>query len=142
MLKPGLTLITTFALATGGCAFGTGAQRLEREGNASITGILVPPPNAVGPKSTSCAGVRIRVAHVREPSQLLGNVMVKASRQRCFYVVSSLPSEAELHLEVRPGADWKCENGQPPTLSPRSGSGTLKLRDYETATRDFRATCG
>jgi hypothetical protein len=65
---------------------------------------------------------------------------VKQSRERCLYVVSNLPSNAELQLEVRPGASWRCEDGQAPGLKPRPGM--LKLHDYETATRDFRATCG
>ena len=140
MLKPGLTLATVLALATSGCASGSGTRRLEREGNASLTGVVVPPASAVRHGNTSCSGVRIRVAHASEPTRLLGSVMVKPSRERCLYVVSSLPSDAELRLEIDPGTDWRCENGQPPTLSPRPG--TLKLHDYETATRDYRATCG
>jgi hypothetical protein len=140
MLKPCLTLIAAFALVTAGCASGTQAQRLEREGNASLTGVVVPPPGAVRQKSTSCAGVRVRVTHASEPTYLLGSTTVKPSRERCLYVVSSLPSDAELRVDITPGTDWRCGNGQVPTLSPKSG--TLKLRDYETATRDFRATCG
>ena len=140
MLKPGLTIATVFCIAAAGCASGTGMQRLEREGNASLTGIVVPPASAVRQGSTFCAGVRVRVAHAREPTRMLGSVMVKQSRERCLYVVSSLPSDAELHLEVIPGTGWRCESGQAPTLIPKPGP--LKLRDYETATRDFRATCG
>lgn len=139
MLKSCLWLASAFALATAGCASGTGAQRLEREGNASLAGIVLPPVSAVRLANTSCAGVRVRVTHASEPEHLLGRVMVKPSRERCLYVVSSLPSEAELRVEVSPGTDWKCENGQAPTLSPRVSP--LKLRDYETGTRDFRATC-
>ncbi|MFL5345106.1 MAG: hypothetical protein ACJ8AT_09940 [Hyalangium sp.] len=140
MIKPGLTLATLLALASSGCASGSGTRRLEREGNASLTGVVVPPASAVRQGTTSCAGVSIRVAHASEPARLLGSVMVKPSRERCLYVVSNLPSEAELRLEVNPGSDWRCENGHPLTLSPRPG--TLKLHDYETATRDYRATCG
>ena len=140
MLKPRLALATAFALACSGCASGIGAQHLEREGNASLTGIVVPPLSTVSQESTSCAGVRVRVAHASEPTHPLGIIMVKPSRGRCLYVVSSLPSEAELRLEITPSTDWRCANGQPPTLTPRPG--TLKLRDYETATRDFHATCG
>jgi len=139
MLKPGLTLATAFLLTTG-CASGTGTQRLEREGNASLTGVIVAPSSAVRQGSTSCAGVRVQVAHVSEPSRPLGSVMVKQSRERCLYVVSNLPSDAELQLEVSPASSWRCEDGQAPGLKPRPG--VLKLRDYETATRDFRATCG
>jgi hypothetical protein len=65
--------------------------------------------------------------------------MVKQSKERCLYVVSSLPSDAELRLEVSPGTAWRCEDGQSPTLTPKPRA--LKLRDYETATRDFGATC-
>jgi hypothetical protein len=144
MLKPGLTLTTLLALVgcgvCSGCASGTSPRRLEREGNASLTGVVVPPPSAVRQGSTSCAGVRVRVAHASEPTRLLGSVMVKPSRERCLYVVSNLPSEAELRLEVTPGTDWRCEGGQPPSLTPRPG--TVKLHDYETATRDYRSTCG
>lgn len=140
MLKPGLTLATLLAFASAGCASGSGTRRLEREGNASLTGVIVPPATAVRHGSTSCAGVSVQVAHASEPARLLGSVMVKPSRERCLYVVSNLPSEAELRLEVNPGTDWRCENGQPPEISPRPGA--LKLHDYETATRDYRATCG
>jgi hypothetical protein len=139
MLKPGLTFATALLLATG-CASGTGAERLEREGNASLTGVIAAPPSAVRQGSTSCAGVRIHVAHVSEPSRPLGSTLVKQSRERCLYVVSNLPSEAELQLEVSPASSWRCEDGQAPSLKPRPG--VLKLHDYETATRDFRATCG
>lgn len=140
MLKPGLALTTALALASAGCASSMGTRRLERVGNASLTGVIVPPASAVRYGITSCAGVSVRVAHASEPTQLLGTVMVKPIRERCLYVVSSLPSEAELRLEVSPGMDWRCENGASPTFSPRPG--TLKLHDYETATRDYRATCG
>lgn len=140
MLKSCFTLVAAFALVTAGCASGTQAQRLERDGNASLTGVVVPPPGTVRQGTTSCAGVRVRVAHASQPEHLLGYITVRPSRDRCLYVVSSLPSDAELHLELTPAADWRCGNGQAPTLSPKSA--TLKLRDYETATRDFRATCG
>lgn len=139
MLKPGLPIATALLLATG-CASGTGAERLEREGNASLTGVITAPPSVVRQGSTSCAGVRIRVAHVSEPSQALGSTMVKQSRERCLYVVTNLPSEAELQLEVGLSSSWRCEDGQAPTLKPTPGG--VKLHDYETATRDFRATCG
>ncbi len=144
MLKPGPGLVFSafalaFALAWTGCVSGLGAQRLEREGNASLTGIVAPPAGAVWQVNTSCAGVRIRVSHTSEPSRLLGTVMVKPSRERCLYVVSNLPSEAPLRLEVTPGASWRCGEGQPPTLSPKTVP--LKLHDYETATRDFHAMC-
>jgi hypothetical protein len=140
MLKPGLALATAFCLATVGCATGTGTQRLEREGNASLTGVVVPPASAVRQGSTFCSGVRIRVTHASEPEHLLGSVMVKPSRERCLYVVSSLPSDASLRVEISPGTDWRCESGHAPSLTPKPGP--LKLRDYETATRDFHATCG
>jgi len=139
MLKPGSTLATALLLATG-CASGTSTQRLEREGNAALTGVIVAPPSAVRQGSTSCAGVRIQVAHLSEPSRPLGSVMVKQSRERCLYVVSNLPSGAELQLEVSLSPNWRCEDGQAPGLKPRPG--VVTLHDYETATRDFRATCG
>ncbi|WP_224247639.1 hypothetical protein [Hyalangium gracile] len=138
MLDPRLVLAASLCLAAG-CSTGMGAQRLEREGNASLTGVVVPPVSAVRLKSTSCSGVRVRVAHASEPTRLLGTIMVKPSRERCLYVVSNLPSDTDLRLEISPGTDWKCESGQAPTLSPRPG--TVRLREYETATRDFRATC-
>lgn len=139
MLKPGLPFATALLLATG-CASGTGAERLEREGNASLTGVISAPPSPVRQGSTSCAGVRVHVAHVSEPSRALGSTMVKQSRERCFYVVTNLPSEAELQLEVTLSPSWRCEDGQAPVLKPEPGA--VKLHDYETATRDFRATCG
>jgi hypothetical protein len=137
MLKLGLAI--ALALSVVGCASGTQAQRLERVGNASLTGVIVPPPEAVRQGNTFCAGVRVQVTHAREPSLLLGSLMVKQSRDRCLYVLSSLPSDAELRLEVSPGQDWRCAQGQTLTLQPRPG--VVKLRDYETATRDFRAAC-
>jgi hypothetical protein len=65
--------------------------------------------------------------------------MVKELRGRCLFVVSNLPSDAELRLTASPGTAWRCEGGESPTLVPAPR--VLKLRDYETATRDFRATC-
>jgi len=121
------------------CASCAGAQRLEREGNAILTGVVVPPAGGVSKQSTSCAGVTARVAHVSAPDSLLGSVMVKALRGRCLFVVSNLPSNAQLRLTVSPGTAWRCENGDLPTLAPAQR--VLQLRDYETATRDFRATC-
>jgi hypothetical protein len=138
MLKPGLTIAAALLLATG-CASGAGTQRLEREGNASLTGVIVAPPSAVRQETTSCAGVRVHVAHISEPSRPLGTPMVKQSRGRCLYVVSNLPSDAVLQLEVSPASSWRCGEGQAPTLKPKPGA--FKLRDYETATRDFRALC-
>jgi hypothetical protein len=121
-----------------GCASSAGA-RLEREGNASLTGVLKLPAAGLGAAGASCAEVRVRVTHASQPELLLGDAMVKQSRGRCLYVVSSLPSDAELVLTVSPGATWRCENGEAPTLTPETV--TVRLRDYETATRDFRATC-
>lgn len=139
MLKPALSMIAAFSLALAGCASGPGARRLEREGNASLTGVLSLAADEVRQGSTSCAGVRVQVTHAGEPTQPLGSVMVKQSRGRCLYVVSNLPSNTELRLELSPGTLWRCEDGQAPTLAPKPGS--FSLRDYETATRDFRATC-
>jgi hypothetical protein len=132
-------LFAALALAAA-CASCAGAQRLEREGNATLTGVVVPPRGWVSKQSTSCAGVMARVAHVSEPENLLGNIMVKELRGRCLFVVSRLPSDAELRLTVSPGREWRCEDGAPPSLTPAPR--VVKLRDYETVTRDFRATCG
>lgn len=129
----------TLTLATTGCASLGGAQRLEREGNATLTGVVVPPGGGVRKEDTSCVGVKARVAHVSEPEHALGSLMVKQSRGRCLYVVSNLPSNAELQLTVSPGTSWRCEDEEAPSLTPAAR--TLKLRDYETATRDFRAVC-
>ncbi|MBN1209154.1 MAG: hypothetical protein JXB05_30130 [Myxococcaceae bacterium] len=140
MLNSRLAIATALCLAVAGCVSGSGTQRLEREGNATLTGVVLPPPGARWRGSPPCAGVRVRVAHASEPTRPLGSVLVKQSRERCLYVVSSLPSEAELRLEVSLGEGWRCEDGEAPSLTPTPGS--LRLRDYETATRDFRATCG
>jgi hypothetical protein len=121
------------------CASCAGAQRLEREGSATLTGVVVPPAREVRKQDTSCAGVTARVTHVNVPEDVLGTVMVKEIRGRCLFVVSSLPSDAQLRLTVSPATAWRCEDGEPPTLTPEPR--VLKLRDYETATRDFRATC-
>lgn len=126
----------TLAAACASCA---GAQRLEREGNATLTGVVVPPKVGAGSVRTSCEGVTARVEHVSEPENVLGTAMVKELRGRCLFVVSNLPSNAELRLTVSPGTSWRCEDGEPPSLKP--GPRVLKLRDYETATRDFRSTC-
>jgi hypothetical protein len=83
--------------------------------------------------------VTARVAHVSEPERVLGSVMVKEIRGRCLFVVSNLPSEAALRLTVSPGTSWQCEDGEAPALVPAPR--VVTLRDYETATRDFRATC-
>ncbi|HEX8704988.1 MAG TPA: hypothetical protein VF815_39510 [Myxococcaceae bacterium] len=131
-------LFTALALAAA-CASCAGAQRLEREGNATLTGVVVPPPGGVSGQRTSCAGVTAQVVHTGEPENLLGNAMVKELRGRCLFVVSNLPSNAELRLTLSPGTSWRCEDGEPPSLKPVSR--VLELRDYETATRDFRATC-
>jgi hypothetical protein len=129
----------TLFLAAAGCASGPSGRRLEREGSATLTGVVTP-PKGQGPKgNTSCSGVVVRVFHTREPTQPLGSLLVKQNRERCLYVVSNLPGDAELRLEVSPGTSWQCPEGEAPTLTPRPG--VVKLRDYETATRDFRATC-
>jgi len=121
------------------CASCAGTQRLEREGSATLTGVVVPPRAGVSPRSTSCAGVTARVAHVSEPGRGLGTVMVKELRGRCLFVISQLPSHAKLVLTVSPGTAWRCEDAAPPQLTPAPP--VLTLRDYETVTRDFRATC-
>jgi hypothetical protein len=136
MLTSRLPAALVLAAACASCA---GTQRLEREGSATLTGVVVPPPSGVRKQNTSCAGVAAQVAHVSEPESQLGSVMVKEIRGRCLFVVSHLPSDAELRLTVSPGTAWHCEDGAPPTLAPEPR--VLKLRDYETATRDFRATC-
>lgn len=121
------------------CASCAGPQRLEREGSATLTGVVAPPRAGVSPQSTSCAGVTARVAHVSEPERGLGTAVVKELRGRCLFVISQLPSHAELLLTVSPATPWQCADGQPPRLTPEPR--VLKLRDYETATHDFRATC-
>jgi hypothetical protein len=133
-----IRFFTALLLATV-CASCAGPQRLEREGNATLTGVVVPPPGGVNKQSTSCAGVTARVAHVSEPGSLLGNLMVKEIRGRCLFVVSNLPRNAELRLTVSTGSGWRCANGDSPMLAPAQW--VLQLRDYETATRDFRASC-
>jgi hypothetical protein len=132
-------LLPTALVLAAACASCAGPQRLEREGSATLTGVVVPPPGGARKASGSCAGVTARVAHVSEPENALGSVMVKELRGRCLFVVSHLPSDAPLRLTVSPGTTWRCEDGEPPALEP--GHRVLTLRDYETVTRDFRATC-
>lgn len=139
MRKSRLTVAAALSIAAAGCALDTGTKRLEREGNATLTGVVVPPPGTPAQGSALCAGVTVQVAHASEPTLSLGHLLVKQSRERCLYVLSSLPSEAELQLQVLLGTDWRCQDGEAPTLTPKPG--LVKLRDYETATRDFRATC-
>ncbi|HLL05634.1 MAG TPA: hypothetical protein VK539_34005 [Myxococcaceae bacterium] len=136
MRTPRLSAALVLVAACASCA---GTPRLEREGSATLTGVVVPPRAGVSPRSTSCVGVTARVAHVSEPEQGLGTGMVKELRGRCLFVISQLPSHAELVLTVSPGITWRCEDGAPPKLTPAPP--VLKLRDYETVTRDFRAAC-
>lgn len=134
-LPDALAAVVLFAA----CASCAGPQRLEREGSATLTGVVVPPRVGVSKQNTSCAGVTVRAAHVSEPERALGTPMVKELRGRCMFVISQLPSHAELALTVSPATAWQCEDGEPPRLTPAPP--VLKLRDYETVTRDFRATC-
>ncbi|MDC0712379.1 hypothetical protein POL68_28205 [Stigmatella sp. ncwal1] len=121
-----------------GCASSMGA-RLEREGNATLTGIVVLSTPGLEVGKTPCDGLKLQVAHAREPANALGNLLVKPSRGRCLYVLSNLPSQADLVLTVTASPDWRCETGHAPALTPPQVES--RLRDYETATRDFRVTC-
>ncbi|ADO68362.1 hypothetical protein [Stigmatella aurantiaca] len=132
------TTASALFLALVGCASSTGA-RLEREGNATLTGIVALSTPGLEVGKTPCAGLKIHVAHSREPENALGNLLVKPSRGRCLYVLSNLPSQANLVLKVTASPDWRCETGPAPELTPPQVE--QRLRDYETATRDFRVTC-
>ena len=127
-------------LALLGCASHPGAHRLEREGTATLTGIVALSTPGLEVGKSPCAGLKVQVAHAREPDNALGNLLVKPSRGRCLYVTSSLPSQADLVLTVTASPDWRCDAGAAPVLTPNPVE--LRLRDYETATRDFRLTCG
>jgi hypothetical protein len=134
------TLAAALFLALLGCASSLGAHRLEREGTATLTGIVGLSVPGLEAGKDPCAGMKVHVAHAREPDNSLGNLLVKPGRGRCLYVVSNLPSQADLVLTVTASPDWRCTPGTAPLLSPERVE--IRPRDYETATRDFRLTCG
>jgi len=126
-------------VALTGCSGLSRSQVGDRDGNASITGIVSLPGSGFQKGEDPCEGVQVQVTHAGADASV-GSVQLKQSRGRCLYVASSIPSNAELQVAVTPGTAWKCDNGATPTLTPATAS--LKLRDYQTATRDFTVACG
>ena len=123
-----------------GCATSRNATGGAREGSGTVTGIITL-ADEVGPKTGDfCAGLNVKVTPTGASEDVLGNRMVKVSRGRCSYQVSNLPSGGEqLELSVTPSPAWQCDNGATPTLTPAAQA--LQLQDYQTATRDFQASC-
>ncbi|WNG41091.1 hypothetical protein F0U61_50865 [Archangium violaceum] len=132
-------LMLSTAVGCGTSRSATGG-RAEREGNGTVTGIISL-ADEVGPKTGDyCEGLAVKVAYADAPEDVLGSRMVKVSRGRCSYQVTGLPSDGpELQLTVAPSPAWKCANAGTPTLKPEQQ--TLKLKDYQAETRDFRVTC-
>lgn len=125
-----LIVAATGCATTGGGAGGPG-------GNAAVTGVVRLPES--GLQGNPCDSLRVMVS-TAGATAALGDAQVKLSRGRCSYTVSNLPSNSELQIGVTPGADLKCASGAAPTATPEPAA--LKLRDYETATRDFQLACG
>ena len=128
-------------VALTGCSGMSRSQVGDREGNASVTGIVSLPGSGFQKGEDPCEGLRVQVSHAgAQAADALGNVQLRQSRGRCMYQVANLPTHAELQMTVTPGAAWKCDNGATPTLTPATAS--LKLHDYQAATRDFTVACG
>lgn len=128
-------------VALTGCSGMSRSQVGDRNGNATITGIVSLPSSGFQKGGDACEGVRVQVARAgAEAADSLGNVQLKESRGRCMYVASAIPSGSELQVTVTPGTAWKCDNGATPTLTPAQSA--VKLADYQTATRDFAVACG
>ena len=128
-------------VALTGCSGMSRSQVGDRDGNASITGIVSLPGSGFQKGEDPCEGVQVQVTHAgAQAADSVGSVQLKQSRGRCLYVASSIPSNADLQVTVTPSTAWKCDNGATPALTPASVS--LKLRDYQTATRDFAVACG
>ncbi|PTL83472.1 hypothetical protein [Vitiosangium sp. GDMCC 1.1324] len=135
--------ITILLLATAaGCSTNRSATggRAAREGNGTVTGIIML-GEGVGPKTGDfCEGLTVKVTHASAPEDVLGDRMVKVSRGRCSYQVAHLPSGGEeLQFTVTPSSAWKCDNGTAPTIS--SAPQSIKLQNWQTLTQDFRVTC-
>lgn len=123
---------STSQSATGG--------RAAREGSGTVTGVITL-AEELGPKTGDfCSGLTVQVSSPSVPGESLGSRMVRTSRGRCSYEITHLPSGGpELQLSVTPPSTWQCGNGGTPTLNPAQQ--TLKLRDYQADTRDFRVSC-
>ncbi|WP_375768809.1 hypothetical protein NR798_45225 [Archangium gephyra] len=123
-----------------GCGTSRSATGGAREGSGTVTGIITL-ADEVGPKEGDfCAGLAVKVTPAGAPEDVLGNRTVRVSRGRCSYQVSNLPSGGEqLQLSVTPPPAWQCGNGATLTLTPEAQP--LQLKDYQTATRDFQASC-
>jgi hypothetical protein len=127
-------------VALTGCSGLSRSQVGTRDGNAVITGVVSLPASGMQKGEDPCEGVRVQVAAPgASEADAMGSVQLKQSRGRCMYVASSIPSNADVQVTVTPGSAWKCDNGAAPALTPANAS--LKLRDYETATRDFAVAC-
>lgn len=132
-----IAIAATVLAALTGCA-GMSRSAVADRGNASVTGLIALPSSGLQRAEDPCAGVQVNVARAGATTTL-GDVALKQSRGRCMYTASGVPSGAELQVSVTPGGSWKCDNGAAPAFSPATTS--VKLHDYETATRDFTVSC-
>ncbi|MBJ6764939.1 hypothetical protein JGU66_29600 [Myxococcaceae bacterium JPH2] len=129
--------VAALILAAAGCA--TTGSAGGPGGTATVSGVVAVPK--AGLQSNPCDSVRVVVSSAAAPGVALGKGEIKANSRgdRCQYFVSGLPHETDLKINLVVGADVKCTNGAAPTATPAEGS--LSMKKYETALRDFQLTC-
>lgn len=127
-------------VALTGCSGLSRSQVGDRDGTASLTGVVALPSSGMQKGQDPCEGVQVQVVRAgASAASALGSVQVKQSRGRCMYVVSGIPARTDVQVTVTPGTAWTCDNGATPAFTPASAS--LSINDYATATHDFTVAC-
>ncbi len=129
-------LVLSFAAAAlaGGCDLSrakAGDPNLDAVSSSSVVGVIYLPQGLS--ESDWCKRLTVEAAAQGTP---VGRTAIRESRGRCSYEVSRLPSQQEISVTVKLPA---CPSGASAHLAPPPQP--LLLKDHETKTQDFRASC-
>ncbi len=125
-------LTLTAAAVVAGCAHApVGAPNQDATSSASVVGVIYLPEGLS--EAEWCRHLSVEAA---AQGTAVGRVNIRTSRGRCAYEVSRLPSGEDIAVTVKLPA---CPSGGTASLAPPLQP--VKLRDHETRTQDFRASC-
>lgn len=110
------------------------------EGQGRIFGAVTVARDIPLKDADACEGLEVRLTSVYWDSLALGERLLRPSYGRCLFEFTRVPDNGDsFQLEVAPNPAWRCANGAPPLLEPRST--VLMLKARQAKTRDFHITC-
>ena len=94
-------------------------------GSGTLTGVIALPDHS----AQSCDDLGVRAHLAGQADNSVGKAAVRASRGRCSYSLTALPTDAAVVVEVKPTA-ISCPSGSTVSLTPAAAP--ISLKDHET----------